>query len=347
MKIKKQYKKEYNILIFIIIIIVVVVIGYFTSTAKDSKKISNNDRNQQSQNKNSGNAVGGGPAEIKTTINYDGKIIFSEKKDNATFVYLKTSTDEKKLVFTDKDEEDKIKFFGGISDQGDILAVLALENQEFSGSLELIKTDGSGNRTKILDEFASFQAPRISPDARLISYILFSNAEIDYGFGLYVMNKLGQNKLKIDSDQTTINNIAWSQDSKKFCYIKGNNPKMQLFIADSEGFEQKKIYLIPADKTVLDLSWKSNSILVTLNSLTGTNESEIIAIDPDTAKIATILKTSDYIAESEWATNSNDKIFYLSAKNKEEKNNYQLNIADINGNSSNLGSAKSIIGWFK
>lgn len=341
----QKHKSQQKVITIIVAIIVIAGLAYVFSKAQNSKN-AQTPTNSSTPTVAVSSNVGGGPDNsAKSLLSFDGKVAYAEVKDGVTNIYTKTAQDNAKLIFTDKDESDKIKFLGGLTSNGEILVVFAPADAQFGGVLYLIKTDGSGIKTKIIDEFASPHAPKISPDSRSIAYILFSNTEADYGFSLYIMNASGQNKIKIDQDPTLLANIAWSSDSAKITYIKGNNPKMRITTSDVDAGNQNDIYQIPEGQTASSLNWTSNNIIIAQNNISGEASSEILSINPKTQKKENIYKSNQYIAQSFWASKEEDKFFFLTGDKNENRGLYKLNIATSSVDVANLGEGSAIIGW--
>ena len=173
---KKKHKKQQNILLAIIGIVVIAAIGYYLSSAQKSE---NTDKieiktSETTQKEN----VDGGTTENNREVAYEGKVYFTEQDKTITNIFSQVDGEDEKLVFTDEDEDVKIKSATSITSIGDVLAVMSPANQEFGGALYLIKTDGSGQKEKLVDEFASTQDPVISSDGKSIAYTL-SNGSVN------------------------------------------------------------------------------------------------------------------------------------------------------------------------
>ena len=254
-------------------------------------------------------------------IEYSGTLYYTKIFDNSWYLYNKKANQEEKLLFTDKDELEKIKFPPTIIYDGSIFAVFENKNNPYNGILYQIQADGSGNKTIINNNLITNTTPSISPDGKLLAYTLFSNAEFSYGFTLYISSVDGNNIVKIDTDATNITNLAISTDSKQIAYIKANK---QLYIADIDGKKQTKIFEITDSNNISGLSWSKNNLIVCEEN------SKIISIDSEKSN-SEIIYQNDNLSISNAFVN-NDSYMYLNKKDNAiyYNQNQKITSDDIN-----------------
>lgn len=246
-------------------------------------------------------------------------------------------------IFTDADNDLKIKSVGSITADGkNILANMGKKEQDFSGTLYFISTDGKANLTKILDEFSSPQPAVVNPKGNKVAYISFNNAEDKYGFSINSIDTKGENKKEIYSTKNAIFNLAW-QDDDNLVF-----PETK----ESGGSIIKKINAsTDAKSDIADLKGLSAFSLTASKEkfafASGTgNETEIYTIDKDGKNLKKI--TSNDTQENFLQFSPlGQKIVYL--KTKFTKSNPQtsgiINIIDSDdANAKDLTPAQSIIG---
>lgn len=317
-------------IIFFIVILVILGCVYFYWTNSSKPKQTNNTISSTT----SGEPMVTAENSTKNdTLNYSGTIYFTKIADNIYEIYSKKNSDDAKLIFTDKDEKEKIKFAPSMSKDGKILAILAPSDQSFGGTLYSINSDGSGQKTKLIDNFITSQAPAISPDGTKIAYILFSNAEFDYGFSLYVANTDGTNKIKIDSDPTTISNFTFNADSNALIYLKGKN----INVTNIDGKNNLNIYSLSDDEKLTSITNTINNTDILL-----TFETKIVSLNKETQKNNNIYTSKDQkITSAYYTSNDENMVAFVNDGTK------SLNITDLKDNSKQITEASNIIQWIK
>lgn len=201
-------------------------------------------------------------ASVKTSENISEDLIYAIRADSYTDIYLANSknTNQKK-VYTDRDEDLKIKSLTSLTYDNRVLAAMAPKEEEFINSLYLIHTDGSGQKDKLADNFASTSAPIISPDGQKIAYTLFSNAEADFGFKLIVANYDNSNKRELLTDSTGINLYSWDPDSQNISFSKGSvASQTEIKSVNLDSLSQENIF--QADGIVQHFSWVKDDLYI-------------------------------------------------------------------------------------
>jgi len=315
-----------NLILFIIFIVLFCTAVYVYVSSNSDKNISTNNNKE-----NDKLSITSASPSINT-LNYEGHLYYFRITDGNFEIYSKKGSEEEKLVFSDKDESQKIKFASSITSSGKLLALMSPRDQMFGGSLDLISSDGSGNIDKIIDNFVTSQPPIISPNGEQIAYVLFSNDEKNYGFTLYLMDLSGQNKTKIDSNPSGITNLNWSRDGNTLAYLADNTVKAY----NIENAESQTIYKPNTNKiSYLSFGTDKNILLV----ITNESKSEILNLNLQSQKTTNFYNSSDIINSALWLNNE-ATIAGFSIKDKKE-----LNIIDLNNNISNIGKAEGLIKW--
>jgi Tol biopolymer transport system component len=143
-------------------------------------------------------------------------------------------TNEKKLIFTDLDEDLQIRLVDGIAD--DSLLIYATAIAENAGSIWEIKMDGSGSKKKIISDFnASFFRANLDK----IAFISYDNIKGVYG--LWIMNKDGRFKTKILESETVLSDPVFISDNK-LAFIKITQEGGGVIVTTNlDGSDQKEI----------------------------------------------------------------------------------------------------------
>ncbi len=328
-------KKQNSLYVIGFILVTIIAMGiYFSVYSKnsDNKNTLNKTTNTSATNPTSSDAS---VTAANDTLNFSGTIYYTREEDGHYELFSKGNNSEEKLLYTDSDENEKIKFVKSMTSSAKFLALIAPNDQNFGGSLYLIASDGSGNKEKIVDEFASPQPPIISSDEEKIAYILFSNAEMEYGFSLYAMSKNGENKVKIDTSSSMISNPVFDQNSKNIAYLKDN----EIIISDIDGAKKNTIYTLDNGNQLESINWDiETNILISVNNST---ETEIINIDPTNGDTKSIYKSNDILTSPVFVDSDENIIAFVNSQTK------NIEIVDLNDNKKDLVNATEIIRWLK
>lgn len=317
----------------------IIIAGYFLSRGSGTQEPING---SQSLNQ------GGGEIESSQSTEIKGSIVYLTRDSKGSDIYTVSVNSQPQKVFTDKDEDLKIKSAQSLTLSGKILTEMASVDQQFGSSLYFIYTDGSGKKEKIVEEFASTQSPIISPNGKKIAYIVFSNAEADYGFSLYVMNNDGSNKQKITNDSSGLHILSWNPESNQLAFLKGNDPKQSIiYTADLKGDQAKE--LISFKEKVYSLDWEKQGFVFTKGPTEQEiNKVEVFKMDSDGKNTKRL--TNNETHENFCYFSQNGKtIGYLSVKydnNIDNTKTGEINTIDLNGeNGKKIAEGNYLIGW--
>lgn len=196
---------------------------------------------------------------------------------------LDLKTGEKKLVFTDKDEGLKIKQIGGIvTASKKVLLAMGEEKSLFASELDFVSLDGKAVKEKLDVSLISPQPPSVSKDGEKIAYIIFNNAEKDFGFMLNIVDKNGQNKQQLAKSPVTISHPTFSDDERRVAYILSQPEGDELWqVSLSEALPEKLKGF--TNQTVVSLEWSKAGLLVSLGekSNEGLKNTEIYLLGQD------------------------------------------------------------------
>lgn len=337
----KNIKRKQWLLILFTLLVVVAVSAWYLS--KDSITVNNTVSN---------NAIEKDEVLIPpSTKSTNEKIIFVSIKDNVKeIIQSDESGKNKKTIFTDKDEERKINKFGGLAYLSQ--EVLAVTGEGPVGKLEMIKLDGSGNKSVIIESFSSSSPLSISPDGKTIAYVSFSNAEKDYGYSLNTINREGSNRRSIVKSEKEITSISINKDSSKIAYISTDKDgKSEIFVANIDSGKSNLIY--SSSHSIFSLNWNQNDRITFTVAVDKLKTGEIWAIDSNGSNDEKIYSKNDEFPIYSFISLDFLNMTYLIEKYTDGYNATQegnIFSADLKNNSlssekNNIGNANLILGW--
>lgn len=266
-------KKRQQFAIFIAILILIVLAGFvlnrFVNTTSNSNNSSQNNNTTKSNDlSNQGQ-----------TKNTNEKIVYVKYTDNAKQIFTANADGQKeKLIYSDKDEEQKIKTFGGLAYiRGEILVLVA--SNETLGKLATINSE-TGEKQIIVDSFGNPESLAISPDGKAIAFVSFSNAEADYGYSLYTISRSGINRRRIFQSSKIIDNISFNEAANKIAFIlTDNSGNSQINITNLSSSKTSSIYT--ASHHLLALGWQANNKITFSQNTEKFDNGELWQINPD------------------------------------------------------------------
>lgn len=339
-------KKNLSNLIFLVIIIV--AIGAVLSLGKNNFTVPADQQNNQANLSNTNQGGGDFTTQDLVQKKPTKKLIYAIKDKNFVDIYsydFKLAKSSK--IFTDRDEKEKIRSLTNLTATGKVLALIAPPDEEFIGDLYLLDTDGSGQKTKLWDNFASPQPAIISPDGQKIAYLLFSNSESDFGFKLIIADLGGSNKKQLMSDSANLLLYCWSPDSKKVIYSKGQN--LEVYSLDINSLKEEKVYS-PNNEQIYALNYTPSQEIVISKGPRGNNtfnQAEIFLLDKN--KNLGQLSSNNQLYDTYPFFDDQGNLAYLSSNYSTENADalYQLGKIQLwnDGQSQEITSANQVIGW--
>lgn len=335
---------------FIFLVILVIALGLAINSLNNLPKSEPKQENTANQpNPETSSNQGGMDIETGAVLqNQDQYIYYSIHGSGFTDIYrYRFNNGENIKIFTDRDEDEKIKAISGLVDKKSLVQSSRPED-EFISNIYLISLDGSGKKEKKFAGFSSPQAPILSPDGKRVAYIIFSNAESDFGFKLLVSDLDGKNKQELSNDQTNLILYSWSPSGKLLSFGKGQDN--DIFQINLDNNQQEKILSSSGEQIYSAVfTQRQNQYLVSKgpkgNNLF--NQSEIYLYENGKFKQITSDKVYNYsifvIADDQYLFINKDYDI-----NDQESNSQPGKIMLFNLKSNSLqeiNTASQIIGW--
>jgi len=143
-------------------------------------------------------------------------LLFLKKSDNEQVTELRKidlDGSNNKLVFTDADEDFKIRIVGGLSK--DYVLVFGTPLNETSGSIWQVKIDGSGTKKMLAD--GTFSTSSFSFSNEKIAFISYDNIRGTYN--IWTMNMDGRFKTKVLESEDMLSDLVFADNSLGFVKV--------------------------------------------------------------------------------------------------------------------------------
>lgn len=295
--------KNFGITLIVLAIVVGVIVFINTSFVGSTNIIPT--KADQTNNINS-------PVETIT----EGKIIYAESSGSATQIIENDNVGNKKIVYSDKDEKQKIWEIGTYLTKFNQLLV-TLEQKQFA----LVPLSDSSKKEILTDNLGGQADFCISPDGTKLLYVSFSNAETDYGYSVNLVDKAGKNSQELYRANDKISQVSWPNDKIYFIKEKEDSSVLESMTPDGKTIKdlyETKLgiinYVVQNNILVVDGSEEANSSQIYRLDLAGKNKKLIYknnkaaigspVSSPDQKKIAYLNLTLD-------AGNDNSPIYVL------------------------------------
>jgi hypothetical protein len=325
------------------------VIGYFVYSLSSSKP-----NDQKSVGYGGGYSQEGYEGDLPITdpqAQLSGWVVYTFKQNGNTDI-LKISPDGvKKKLFTDSDEELKIKAATSLNRDGTkVLLLMGQKDSDTGMKLLTVTTDGKAEKETLIDPFTSFGAPFLSPDNDYISYLLFSNADQDYGYKLYLSKTDGANKVKLAENKDYLSSGVFSPDEKQIAFAQSKSKDEWIInIVDISGKNLKELITLKQqpEKLFFGRDFILFSLLKEKEATANAREIGIVNISKPKIKFL----TDDQLAQKDpYVSPDNNFIAYLQVDypQKEADPNLlgEIIIIDLKGKEiKKLSQANQIIGW--
>lgn len=270
----------------------------------------------------------------------------------ATEISLTSLADRKRrIVFTDQGERLTVRALRRATDDGrTVLAIFSKKGEETARILGLISLDGSGKITELLDNFGSTEAPILSPDGKKVAYIVFSNADPDYGYSLFIMNTDGSNKRRLVRKETLLTSPAFRPDGQRLAYLSDTGDGMAIEVIDTDGGTAATTISQFSNAILYDLSWGSRLIFGKRpREDSQANEGEIYTLSENGSGLARLTQNQAYegspLLSADGALFSVLRTVFPDGKYSAagELTLVVINLTDQT--ETELGSADGILGW--
>lgn len=268
-------------------------------------------------------------------------VLVSKSSSSGTDLYrTELNSGKSKIIFSDKDEPNKIKQLGNLTADGkNFLAVMG-------NNLYLISTDGKANKKQITSNFSSTSNILIDPTRKLIAYTLFSNAEPDYGFSIYTMSIDGKNKHQIYKNSTEISNLAFSSNGNKIYFYQstsGEKHTGEIKIVDISGKNPSTLKTF-TNQRINDLKTSLNKLIYILAPNENPQNSEVYSASDRGTGDKQISKNQNQEISAD-ITSDNKHIAYIEIATKDDKSGKLILVNNQNSEQKDLGAASKIIGF--
>lgn len=208
-------------LAFVIAIVVFgLYLGYsFKSGPKNPQTEGSFNINEVPTNSTTNIGANGGTSVSATSTapSQQANVYFERKTGDATEVVLYDFSQNKpRVFFTDKDEEQKVKFSSRSGDN--VLIGVANKQNPEETDLYNVTLDGKGQKTIIAEKLNSMQTITLSPDKTKVALVAFSNAEKDFGFSLNVYDLNSKKTMTLTKDPDGVYTPSFS-DNNTILYV--------------------------------------------------------------------------------------------------------------------------------
>lgn len=266
------------------------------------------------------------------------------KNNGASKQLVVVENDKEQVVFTDKDEKQKILSVMGTDSAGFAYALVGDSYDAMQGSIAKITTDKSGKLT-IIDDEGYLGSPAVSYDGKFFLITRFDNSERNFGFHL-VKKSTNNLETAIDHDSKSIGSPTFSKNGK-IVYTKGQagDDEVKLMVAtNSTGQVQ---FTFGKDEVPTSLAWLGeDKVLISLEKLdrNASNQGMIKVFNLNTKKLEDFV---DAEGKERFLKISNDWVAMITGT--------IANGADLSGNvvvlnqknkkQQTLIKAEAIVGW--
>lgn len=254
---------------------------------------------------------------------------------------------EKKKLFTDADEKDKIIKFSNLAPLSKEVLVITGSPGNLTGKLVAINLEKV--EQKVLQK--NFTVPSfwaVTGDGGKIAYTRFSNLEENYGYTLYSETREGFNKRELANSPSEIKSPAWNPNSSKVAFVTTSGTRTDLNIVEVDS--AKSFPIKSFDDKIIDwIFWQEDGkVVIALRKTSdlSTGEIDAVTLNGDVTKVIDI---EGGVANFIFSPSSGVWLGYLVAqyKNKtDEKTPGQIYIFKTSDNEKiPIQKGIQILGW--
>ena len=282
---------------------------------------------------------------VKNTA--DSLIYLAGSEGTKEIISINAEGQNKKILYTDRDEALKIRSLSHVAYLSfEALAYVSADNSK-SGKFYIIKLDQSGKKDEI-DNIFEPSSISISPDGQQIAYVVFSNAEINYGNNILLVNRKGENRREIFHSDESISSLSFSPDSKSVAFVKSDNQgKSVISKVNIDSAKENQIF--SASTPIPAISWSKDNKIIFTKSDTKYETGEIIEMDADGKNDKKIMETKNGLGVYAIFSGDGLNIAYIAVtfNGKFEKNaEGDIKVSsNLGQNINKIGSGSMILGW--
>lgn len=265
-------------------------------------------------------------------------LIWLKQEENNEIISYDLKNDEKKLIFTDTDEDFKIQTIGNYAYLSNELIIYSGDT---TGQLRIIKLDENNTTTTVADPISRLQNFALSPDGKSI---LFQASE-----NLYKMASDGSNKRELVKNKTSISTLGWDKNAENIVFTQNQeNQKAKITTLNLESLQENEIY--NSDNQILNLDWHPDDRLVFSEGSDGKIQSgKVFVLNRDGGEKKLVLTTKkDFPYTANISPDFTDMAFILKtfADKFDENINGQAAYVQIGDDQINkISNGQIILGW--
>lgn len=281
---------------------------------------------------------------------FSGRLVITMKNGEATEIQsIDVATKEKKVLFSDKTSDQKIQALSQLTPKGDTILMVLGQLGDPAGKLVALKTDGSGQKTTVIEQYVANGSPALSPDQTKMAMVSFANTESNFGFTLSIQDVNGSNRKELVTDENGISNLHFSPDGKQIAFVKGTAITAKEISVVTIATGKVETLYSAKERTVQDLAWGPSGLLtvVTASPEDRTGQTtDVFLVDPKNCSAIQTTK-DDETEHAATAAPDGASLAYIKVKTNRVQPG-DLTIALPDGKSAAvIGEATDILGWVR
>lgn len=266
------------------------------------------------------------------------KLVFaSQNNQGTTIASVSANGENQKTLFTDKDEADKIKEVNTITSLTHETPMIVGDNRLVS-----VKLDGSSKKEILIDSLGNPSSVSLSPDGKTVSFVAFSNVEVDYGYTLYICSRQGEGLRGLLRNEKEMKNPIWNTDGSQIYYLQISDNQTAVMRADVVSGRSQSIFQTSDD--VYSLNFSAGK-LVFSSGPKNKNISAIYQMDTGGQNLKKLLEDTGIIYNP-FLSSDNLNLAYLFSGDVTNKPSGDIVVASADGkNKKKIIQGNYILGW--
>lgn len=272
------------------------------------------------------------------------KVIYYSDQDKTIY---SSNGSVKTAIYQSNNSQTILRKIGNIAQTKKIVALMSTTSSDEILDLFLIDAAKNNIAQKIKSDFISYDSlmPVISPDGQHIAYVQFSNAEVDYGYNLYLLNLASLKINKIITTPNPISLLSWSPDNSSIAYcVQDKSNKVYLKSVNIASNKITALYTSSNDIVTLDWAIANQIYMVIENPKISVAHYPIYKYNLTTKKLAQI---SNITSNGLSFKGTTDYLAYTTYAGTTKKNLYsQIKVLILNTDQViTIDRSSQIIGW--